>query len=601
MLIYSALREEVVRKAMKKHRLVDHLTLFSGWGMDRQQYFPQNRAEFLIAAARLVLASFSLFAICMDPSEPLRYAGIAYSLLSGYVVYSLILFVLVRGMRSPSKSFALLTHILDLQIFSVFLFLTEAPTSPFFVYFVFFVMCAAIRWGWLGTAWTTAASLAAFIGMGVYAAGFLHDPDFELNSFIIRSVYLVVVAILLGYLGAYEQRWRGELSKLAAWPGSLPHDSGALVQGLLAQAASVLRISRAVMVWEEPEEPWRHLASWSEDQYEWVREPPDRFGALVPGPFAKSDFLCSDARSVEATVLYRSAAGFRPCQGPALHPEFQARFQIGPVLSLNLDKGELKGRLFLLDKKKMTSDDLILGSIVAYRVATSLEQFYLLRKFQHTAVAEERIRLARDLHDGLLQSLTGIAFRLQSVHRLMDEDLFGARKELAVTQGLLLSEQRALRCIVEELKPIHPVCYDPAACLNIRLEELSEYIRQFWPLKVEMDIGTLDSNIPEQKAEQIYFIVREAIVNAAKHSGASEVRAKLETDDGRINITVADNGRGFPFRGHYNHEQLTSLKLGPSTIKERVGNLGGTLSIESTENGACLKIALPLSGNRGQE
>ncbi len=567
--------------------------------MDRQQYFPQNRAEFLIAAARLVLASFSLFAICMDPSEPERYAGIAYGLLSGYAIYSLMLVVLVRGMRSPSRHLGLLTHILDLQIFSVFIFLTEGPTSPFFVYFVFSLMCAAIRWRWVGILWTTAASLAAFIGMGLYASGFLLDPNFELNGFIIRSVYLVVVAILLGYLGAYEQRWHGELSKLAAWPGSLPHDAGALVQGLLAQAASVLRISRAVMVWEEPEEPWRHFALWSEDRFEWIKEPPDRFGALVAVPFANSDFLCSDAGSAEATVLYRSAAGIRPLQGPALHPEFQARFEIGPVLSLNLDKGELEGRLFLLDRKKMTSDDLILGSIVAYRVATSLEQFYLLRQFQHTAAAEERIRLARDLHDGLLQSLTGIAFRLQSVQSLMDEDLFGARKELSDTQGLLLSEQRAVRCLVEELKPVHPVCYDSAACLGIRLEELSEYIRRFWLLKVEMKIGILDSTIPEDQAEQIYFIVREAIVNAAKHSGASAVKVNMESDASWIHIAVSDNGRGFSFQGHYDHEQLRSLKLGPSTIKERVGNLGGTLSIESTKSGAYLKIALPLSENGG--
>jgi signal transduction histidine kinase len=584
---------------MQKSRLTDHLTIFSGWRADRQQYFPQNRAEFLIAATRLVLASFSLFALCMDPSEPERYAGIAYSLLSGYVIYSLMLVVLVRGMRSPSKHLGLFTHILDLQIFSVLIFFTEEPTSPFFVYFVFSLMCAAIRWRWLGILWTTAASLAAFIGIGLYASGFLLDPDFELNGFIIRSVYLVVVAILLGYLGAYEQRWHGELSKLAAWPGSLPRDAGALVQSLLAQAASVLRISRAVIVWEEPEEPWRHFAVWSEDRFEWKKEPPDLFGALVASPLGKRDFLCSDARSAEATVLYRSPAGFTPCQGPALHPEFQARFAVGPVLSLNLDKGELKGRLFLLDKKKMTSDDLILGSTVAYRVATSLEQFYLLRKLQHSAAAEERVRLARDLHDGLLQSLTGVGFRLQSVHRLMNEDLSGARKELVDTQGLLLSEQRALRCLVEELKPLHPVCYDSAACLGKRLEELSEYIRRFWPLKVEMNIENFVSTIPEDQAEQIYFIVREAIVNAAKHSAASTVKVKMETDDNWIHIAVADNGRGFSFQGHYDHEQLRAFKLGPSTIKERVGNLGGTLSIESTKSGASLKIALPISGNGG--
>jgi signal transduction histidine kinase len=73
----------------------------------------------------------------------------------------------------------------------------------------------------------------------------------------------------------------------------------------------------------------------------------------------------------------------------------------------------------------------------------------------------------------------------------------------------------------------------------------------------------------------------------------------MEAEGRWIHIAIADNGRGFPFRGHYDHEQLSSLKLGPSTIKERVGNLGGKLSIESTEKGACVKMALPLSAHGG--
>ena len=64
--------------------------------------------------------------------------------------------------------------------------------------------------------------------------------------------------------------------------------------------------------------------------------------------------------------------------------------------------------------------------------------------------------------------------------------------------------------------------------------------------------------------------------------------------DGQVRITVADNGRGFPFRGDYDHAALTALRLGPVTLKERVAALGGTLAIASTESGARLEIALPL-------
>ena len=65
----------------------------------------------------------------------------------------------------------------------------------------------------------------------------------------------------------------------------------------------------------------------------------------------------------------------------------------------------------------MDSDDLVLGAIVARQTASQMDQFYLLKQLQQTAAMEERVRLARDLHDGLLQSLTAAALQLQTVHQ----------------------------------------------------------------------------------------------------------------------------------------------------------------------------------------
>lgn len=77
-----------------------------------------------------------------------------------------------------------------------------------------------------------------------------------------------------------------------------------------------------------------------------------------------------------------------------------------------------EGRLFALDQPHMTSDDLILGEIVGHHASASLEHCYLLQRVRHAAAGEERLRLARDLRDGLLQSLTGAALQLQTVGRL---------------------------------------------------------------------------------------------------------------------------------------------------------------------------------------
>jgi hypothetical protein len=138
---------------------------------------PQHRAEFLIAIGRLVLATFSLLAIWLDPYAPSRHAQIAYALLLGYVAYSLLLTAYLSRVRMPLGILPFFTHALDLFLFTLFMFFTEGPTSPFFVYFVFSICCATLRWSWRGAIWTAAIALVMFIGMGMVSrSGPVSEP-----------------------------------------------------------------------------------------------------------------------------------------------------------------------------------------------------------------------------------------------------------------------------------------------------------------------------------------------------------------------------------------------------------------------------------------
>jgi len=100
-------------------------------------------------------------------------------------------------------------------------------------------------------------------------------------------------------------------------------------------------------------------------------------------------------------------------------------------------------------------------------------------------------------------------------------------------------------------------------------------------------------------AREIYHIVREGLINAARHSHASVAKVDLKADNHNVCIAVSDNGCGFPFRGHYDDTALTSAGLGPAVIKSRVASLGGVLNVRSSESGARLEITLPLSSPRG--
>ena len=535
-----------------------------------------------------------MVAIWIDPSEPARYAGITYAIMAGYLTYGLILAFVAWRFGPPQGLSGIIIHACDMTVFVIVIFLTHGPTSPFFVFFVFSVACATLRWQSRGTLWTTAAALTAVLSMALFPTDLFRDPDFPLNRFIIRLSYLAVLGALLAYLGTHEQKLRGDLSKLAMWPQTIPEEIPALAREMLEHAAGILGTPRALLCWEETEEPWLHLASWSHGALQYSRESPALFGTLVAEPLVGASFLCPDARSPLPTVVIGHPGSLRKWQGAPLRTDLQQRFDIGAVLSLRLSGTNTEGYLFGLDKPGMTSDDLVLGEIVAREVAIRLDHFYLLKQLQQGAATEERVRLARDLHDGLLQSLTGAALQMETLHRLMETDPQAARERLLEIQRLIAAEQRDLRSHIQALKPSASILVDPESTLAGRLNELAGRIERQWGLHAEVGLKHPELQLQGPLAQEIYFIVHESMINAARHARASSVHAELSVECDRMRIVVADDGRGFPFRGLHDHAALTEMNLGPVTLRERVASMGGSLSIDSGETGSRIEITLPL-------
>lgn len=557
------------------------------------RFSSHSRAERLIAAGRVALAAFSLLALRLDPSEPARYALIANILLSAYAAYALVLLNLLWFVRKFPNWWKLATHILDLAAFLAFVYFTEAPNSPFFMYFTFSLACATLRWQWRGTLWTAVVAMPAFLAMGFYAGEVLRDPAFGLNRFIVRSAYLAVVAALLGYLGTSQERLKTERSRLAAWPQRDGGEAPGLVRELLDHAAEILQAPRMMMIWEEPEEPWTRVASRSDGKFDLSDEPLGAFGPLVDAHLAGKSFLCADAGSDGAPVLIASRDEKEEWKGSPLDQRLQARFGIGPVLSWSLHGQAIEGRLFALDKPGMTRDDLALGEVVAGLAVARMDHLAFRERLREAAAAEERIRLSRDLHDGLLQSLTGIALQLQVSRRLLESDPHAAKERLAEIQASIAGEQRDLRSFVNRLKPAPP---DGSAGWDLRprLEEACNRIERQWGLRVKLSSQGLNDELPAPVSDDVFRVVHEALVNAARHAEASSLRVDISRSAGAVFITVEDDGHGFSFQGTHDLATLQKFKAGPITLKERIAALGGDLVISSSKSGSRLSISLPL-------
>ncbi len=210
------------------------------------------------------------------------------------------------------------------------------------------------------------------------------------------------------------------------------------------------------------------------------------------------------------------------------------------------------------------------------------------------AVQEERRRLARDLHDGLLQSLTGIALQLETTQRLLAvQETGAARERLAALQTLILAEQRRLRGHIEQLKDPRQTLSTANAHWQARLLGLAQQIEMEWGLPTTVSIQGAVTDLAGGLAEQIYLLAYETLTNCARHAGATRAQAEITVEPDRILLRVQDNGRGFAFQGRYDLAQLNLLGWGPQSLMGRVAALRGQLILESNRQGVVLEMTVP--------
>lgn len=559
-------------------------------------YSPRLRIERLIVVGRIVLAVLSLLVMQLDPYEPSKYSDITYVLLTVYLGYSLLMIPLVWSWALRLEMVGLVSHIIDVAIFTLLAFFTGGTNSPFFAYFVFVICCATLRWQKNGTLWTTLAFLCLFIGMGFFMEVTQNTRNFELNRFIIRCVYLAFIALMLIYLTAYEKRIRNELSKLHDWPSNINTSSSpqTLIREALAYAAELMNMPRLLMIWEEKEEPLRHIAYLSPEEFQWRQLLPDVYEPLAAEHLDRSDFLCLNAASFAANVLQNSDTGFKYSLGTPLHSELTEHYKIHRVIAVWLDGQEFQGRLLFLDKSGMNSDDLMLSGLVAQQLKTLMNQLFMQQRLQKIAATEERIRMARDLHDGVLQTLTGIALQIEVVKRQLEKENLMAQKLLAELQTIIIQEQRSFRNFIQKLKPVSIAVDNRTSHMDRCLYNLAETLKLQWGLNVEISVQPVNPDLPQALTDDIHYLLRESLINTARHAQASQAQATIAIEANRVNIKVSDDGNGFPFQGRYDLAGLTAIDHGPKTVMERIVTLNGQLIINSSAAGASLEMSVPL-------
>jgi signal transduction histidine kinase len=565
-----------------------------------------SQTENIIALSRVLLAATTLAVVVVDPKQPSFQPDLGLLVLGSYVVFSFLALLLVRGgyVRPESVSAPLVAA--DIAWIAVITLFTERGATPFFLLNTFVISSVSVRWGLRVSAPITV--LLAFLYPAlILAAGRWIDPEaFPFGrAHWFRPVYLLALGYLIGYLGEHERRSKRKLGFMLDLTTAFRRQRapGWGIARLMRWTLDYFSAQGGVLVLRDPE---------SGKYFTWNvvrRDGRLRIGLRIteqdpfPLPFAgvTEGFFANDVRPGTGTALcYDVMSG--AMQRRTIPPDLELpgagaaeALLAAPVLLQRQQRG--RAMLVRESGRKFTRDDLEFLLLLVNQAAAGVENVRLQEKAEEVAVLEERARIARDLHDGFIQSLAGIDLRVEACKLLLDRDPRRVPRELEELHQAVDRGYREVRHYLTVLRGTGSEAHDLCATLDRLAAEFSLRER----LRVHVARPPANPGLPPATSYELMQIVREALRNALRHGHATQAVVKLATRPTHLYLIVRDNGRGFQNgNGTIDADGFLTPGAAPWSIRERAAGLGGVLRVWSQPGrGAEISIVIPAAPARG--
>jgi len=549
----------------------------------------------VVAMGRAVLAMFLVGSFLLGPAASGNADQPTSVLLVANLAWSLAMLAVSRTRLLVYRltRFSFVATGIDLAVVTLLLYLTSGADSPYFSPFIVLILGATIQWGSRGAMVMGLLTLAAFMPAG-WRVLLGHDPGGPAaQAFVLRLGYTAVISVMLMAFGRHVERVVEELSRLSdpLTEAEAQADSPP-IRECLRHALWVFGAERGMFLWEEEDEPYAILTVLDNNRFE-VRELPPGGDDWIAPEVAGSVFLFHRG-NVGALVR----KGRRTVTGPAapINPALLEEEAFERAIVIPVFAPRLCGWVFVFDHEEPANEDLAVGAMVSAQVSVTMERWETQLTLRETLATEDRIRLSRDLHDGVLQFLAGAGLQLDGLNP--DDLAPNAQGRIATLRRAITDEQRELRGFISTLRPTRASQPPPVRPLADELHQLAERLSRYWTVEVLAEVEPRDLKASHRVSYDLGRIVRESVANAVRHGGANRIRVSAGAQDGRLTVSIEDDGRGFAFEGVMSGEQLERSGEAPRSLHERVRALDGRLELRSSARGAAILIEMPLEAAR---
>lgn len=528
--------------------------------------------ERLINCGRVITAGFAIIAIHLDPTQPSVFRAESRHLLTFYALLAtfFLFFPIRRPVASPAH---LIVHLVDIGVLGWLAFLTNELTSPFFSFLPFTLMAMTVRWGLRGA--IAGALLLEVILLAIGIPDIL-DGESELNVLIMRSTYFMVAATMLGYFGAYREGSQARLAHLANWPlDSTMVDKSGWLTRLCSHAAEVIGCDNLIVVWRDQDQPVGSVVEWSKDGL--------RVTDLVDDVQSHDRWLAID-RDVLAATPSSGARLLEPIERGLTAKGLATLVTAGAAsATMGVLAGfsglRYRGAVYVVDPDCRPEDAILLTDIIATRIGSEIDRLDLTTRIADAARVEERGRLARDLHDSILQDLTATALKLRSVSIRAPE----AAPKLREIETLVIEQQRRIRRFVEDQREGGGVESPVDMCTD--LQRHAEILEMKWGIAIAF-VWTGPRIQPGRNfVEEVVQLVSEATANAVRHGAARVLTVSVNILHESLQLDVVDNGTGLA---------VGSNPAGSLSLRGRLAQLGGTMTLNRKIQGLEVSMFIPV-------
>jgi signal transduction histidine kinase len=553
---------------------------------------PESVDGRLVCLMRLVLSFSALAVIYVDPSEPDRFVAATYVALALYLLYSAALFLLTALRGRPIREGWI--HWVDVAWYLVLVSLSSGTGSIFFLFFFFAVLVASFRQGFRAGLSVVVVSALSFMLVGYLSAP--AEPHFDWDRFLLRPTYLLVLGYMMAYWGGQEIRLKRQLSLLREVTGlanprlGVAHTLGSVMRRLL----SFYDAETCMLVWSD-EQTRKHFMMTSARG---DGEPPTRFEEI---PAALAGLLRSlpdglsvvykgrrNARHIgrrfREQVRHISGAG-RGAGGREAIKALAARLEAESFLSVPAYfRNQIVGRLFLTGRRGIfdAADVEYLQQLVM-QVAPMLDNIRLLERLALSAAEHERQRLARDIHDSVIQPYLGLQYRLAAIRNKLDAGAGNVAEEIERLFESTAEEVNGLRGFVRGLKDAEG-----------RRDDLVSAVRRFAAqfaddYNIEVRVVCDERlNVNDRLAAEVIRFVHEGLSNVRKHTRAAHVTLRIGCAERNCFVRIENDGADTP-------EGEAPPRFTPRSLVERAGVLGGRVRVERAGFGrTAVTVEIPL-------